>query len=372
MVLSRRQFLYGSVTLPALAADKPPERPNVLMIVADGLPSWAIGCYGNREIRTPHIDRLAQMGTRFSHHFAASPDAAVNRAVLSTGRTPLQLKDSGELSAAEVTIGKVLDSQGYTSSAVDHAEGVRFLDAPPSGKPFFLTVNLPALRHPYTGAAQKHADLYAQARFDTVNPEGAGAVETLRSAAAAITSLDDQVQALVAKVLERKLLDRTLLLFTSVIGDNLSHHGRWGAAGVCYEEALNTPAIWVWPGRMPAQAVRPESVSSYDLLPTLADLLGIEAPARNLCGRSYALLATGKPLPKKEPWRTTVFARSRTGGMARINRYKVILHDGGAGELYALIADPGEKVNQYENPQFVTVRNSLTSEWEAWKRRFSA
>src|SRR5690349_18569079 len=108
MVLSRREFLAGTVTLPIFAAKKAPERPNILLILAEGLPAWAIGCYGNREIRTPYIDRLAQMGTRFSHHYAASPDPAVNRGSLLTGRTPMQLRDATELAASEITLEKML------------------------------------------------------------------------------------------------------------------------------------------------------------------------------------------------------------------------------------------------------------------------
>ena len=105
---------------------------------------------------------------------------------------------------------------------------------------------------------------------------------------------------------------------------------------------------------------------------TVCETLTIDQPARNLCGRSYMLLATGKPLPKKDPWRTTVFAHYRNAGMARIARHKLVMRDVGPGELYGLIADPWEKVNQYDNPQFVTVRNALTAELNAWKQRYSA
>src|SRR5213082_1393855 len=60
-----------------------------------------------------------------------------------------------------------------------------------------------------------------------------------------------------------------------------------------------------------------EIVSAYDLVPTLADLLSIDPPSGNLCGRSYALLATGKPLPKTQRWQSTVFAHLGNTWMAR-------------------------------------------------------
>ena len=64
-------FFFGSLGRcprwpPLIAATKPvAARPNILLILADELPAWILGCYGNKEIRTPNLDRLAQMGTRF-------------------------------------------------------------------------------------------------------------------------------------------------------------------------------------------------------------------------------------------------------------------------------------------------------------------
>src|ERR1017187_4589397 len=88
MKLSRRHFFLGSLALPALADKKPlGEQPNVLLILVDGLPTWILGCYGNREVRTPNIDRLAQTGTRFLNHYACAPVADIARAALLTGRT---------------------------------------------------------------------------------------------------------------------------------------------------------------------------------------------------------------------------------------------------------------------------------------------
>ena len=99
-------------------------------------------------------------------------------------------------------------------------------------------------------------------------------------------------------------------------------------------------------------------VSAYDLVPTICDITPAELPDRNLCGRSYLPLASGKPLPKKQPWRTTVFAQYGDTAMARSDRYKLIVrNDGkGPGELYDDRVDPRERVNQYDNPQFMTVK----------------
>jgi arylsulfatase A-like enzyme len=63
---------------------------NILFILTDDQGVWAAGCYGNPEIRTPNIDRLARSGVRFEHFFCATPVCSPSRATLLTGRIPSQ------------------------------------------------------------------------------------------------------------------------------------------------------------------------------------------------------------------------------------------------------------------------------------------
>lgn len=63
-------------------------RPNIVFILTDDQGPWAAGCYGNPEIRTPHIDRLAEQGVRFENFFCSSPVCSPARASLMTGRMP--------------------------------------------------------------------------------------------------------------------------------------------------------------------------------------------------------------------------------------------------------------------------------------------
>lgn len=89
--MHRRNFLLGGLALPALARkEKTGPRPNILLVVADGLGSWMLGCGGNKEIRTPNIDQLAQSGTRFQNHLACTPSSSPSLATLLTGRVPRQ------------------------------------------------------------------------------------------------------------------------------------------------------------------------------------------------------------------------------------------------------------------------------------------
>ena len=66
------------------------DRPNVIFILSDDQGPWALGCAGNDEIETPHLDRLAATGMRFDNFFCASPVCSPARATLLTGRIPSQ------------------------------------------------------------------------------------------------------------------------------------------------------------------------------------------------------------------------------------------------------------------------------------------
>src|ERR1017187_7065080 len=76
MPLNRRHFLFGALAAPVLAATKKhavAERPNIVLIVAEDLGAYMLGCYANSEVHTPNIDRLAQTGGRFHNSFSCSP-----------------------------------------------------------------------------------------------------------------------------------------------------------------------------------------------------------------------------------------------------------------------------------------------------------
>jgi len=161
MLVSRRTFFFGSLALPALAAKTPKTgkkaaapRPGILLILADELPSFVLGSYGNRQVRTPNLDFLAQMGMRFSNHFACAPSVVAGRNTLLTGCTPMQLGDAGTLSAADVPLAKILGAAGYACQEGDAAAAMQFLDTQTADKPFFYTLNCPS------PVSYTHLDVY--------------------------------------------------------------------------------------------------------------------------------------------------------------------------------------------------------------------
>lgn len=134
MRFTRRQFVSTAAASPLLAqrrSSTQAQRPNILLIVADDLGAWMTGRYGNTEIRTPNIDRLANAGTYFLNSFCTTPICSPSRATLFTGRVPSQhgiedfltanpvadpaqgQKEPPSTFANEVTLFDLLSQNGY-------------------------------------------------------------------------------------------------------------------------------------------------------------------------------------------------------------------------------------------------------------------
>lgn len=469
-LLNRRSFLAqtGAATAAAIATttsvrgqNSPSATPpNVLLIIADDLAAWMLGCYGNKEFRTPNIDNLARRGARFQNAFVCTPICSPSRATLFTGRTPMQhgihdfltaapiadppqgQKDIPASFGSEVMLTDLAASKGYDVGYVGkwhmHHEDAKpghginwwytmiggsrayndpemslngdvrtekgympqlmtdkaceYLGKQSAAKPFFLTVSYLNPHTPYDGHPQKYYDMYAKTSFDTVGWEPpapnalreknllADTVGNIRKCAAGVTALDDQVPALLNKLKEKGLYDNTVILFVGDNGFLLGRHGLWSKGLASdppnmYEESVRVPMLMSWPGRVPVESSRPELVSFYDVLPTFCELTGAALPAsRNLCGQSLLPLVLRKPGSKTPPWRSAVFAHLRNTDMARDNRFKLVIRNDGNGpnELFDLRNDPREKVNQYSNTQFLTVRDRLQIELADWKKRYSS
>ena len=95
MNCTRRGFL-ASAAAPLIASPQstekapPGARSNLLLIVVEDVAAWMLGCYGNAEIKTPNLDRLAATGVHFTNHFLSTPATSAGRATLLTGRISRQ------------------------------------------------------------------------------------------------------------------------------------------------------------------------------------------------------------------------------------------------------------------------------------------
>ncbi|MBL9093113.1 MAG: sulfatase-like hydrolase/transferase [Planctomycetaceae bacterium] len=113
-------LVLAATALPAFAAA---DRPNILLIYTDDH-GWAdLGAQGaDQDIRTPHLDRLANDGVRFTRGYVSAPQCAPSRAGVITGRYQqkfgLEDNNKGPLPLAEVTIAERLKPAGYVSGFV--------------------------------------------------------------------------------------------------------------------------------------------------------------------------------------------------------------------------------------------------------------
>ena len=80
-------------------------RPNIVLFLTDDHGAWANPCYGNSELLTPNLDRLAAKGTRFANAFTPTPVCSPARACLLTGRTASQVGIHDWLQEAEADVG---------------------------------------------------------------------------------------------------------------------------------------------------------------------------------------------------------------------------------------------------------------------------
>src|ERR687885_116542 len=101
--------------LPA-AVRAEPARPNILVVLSDDHSVPHVGCYGNKDIRTPNLDRFAAEGMRFDRAYVTCPQCVPSRASLMTGRSPVAIqmtRFSAPLPAEVVTYPELLRAQGY-------------------------------------------------------------------------------------------------------------------------------------------------------------------------------------------------------------------------------------------------------------------
>ena len=172
--------------------------------------------------------------------------------------------------------------------------------------------------------------------------------------AAMITRLDSDVGRIIELIEQLGLTERTLILFTS-------DHGPWSGMPVLfnssgplrgekrqlYEGGIRVPFIARWPGQVSAGEVSSQVITFWDMLPTLADLAGIQPPA-GLDGISVADALRGKKLSGAREYLYWDYGHNRETyhQAVRMGRWKGIRHgQGGPIELYDLSTDLDESNN---------------------------
>lgn len=300
-------------------------KPNVILIMADDLGYQDLGCYGHPSIKTPVLDQLAKDGIRLTHFHSGAPVCTPSRMALLTGAYPVRLgwtqgvagylmgsKDG--MSPDALTIAEIFKAEGYVTGIsgkwhigqlpgtrpheqgfdssfynpmsnnqlkqilrgeeivvpkVDNRlftelftnEALGFIKTQ-NDKPFFLYL-------PYTAP---HFDVEAHPEWDGKSKFGAyGDV---------VEELDARIGQIIKLLEEQKMLEHTLIVFTSdngAQGDQAaSNHPCRGKKWSPLEGGTRVPCIISWPGKIPPNQTSDALTAAIDLLPTLCSAAGID------------------------------------------------------------------------------------------------
>ena len=331
---------------------KEARRPNVILFFSDDQGTLDMNCYGSKDLLTPSMDALASRGVRFTQFYAAAPVCSPSRAALLTGRYPMRAGVPGNVGihsdgmpTDQVTIAEMLRKAGYATGLVgkwhlgqqganpqgfdyffghkrgcidnyshffywsgpnNHdlwkndrevfEDGTHFADLMVretnqflerhQDKPFFLYVPFNNPHYPYQGQERfrKH-----YAKLPTPR----------REYAAMLSTMDEKLGQILAKVDELKLRDNTLIIFLSDHGHSTEERAMFGGGNAgtyrgakfsLFEGGIRVPCLAALPDVIPEGAVRDQLAVNVDWLPTIAELCGAKLPKRTIDGRSIVPL----------------------------------------------------------------------------------
>ena len=407
-LLSLLLFLGSALACCAAGAAK----PNVIFILADDLGYGDLGAFGQKLIQTPHIDRLAAEGTRFTQAYCGATVCAPSRCSLLTGKhgghayirgnKEIQPEGQEPMPADTFTVAHLMKNAGYTTGVV----GKWGLGLPGSasvptkmGFDFFFGYNCQRQAHEYypqhlwrndtkvplDGKTYSH-DLMANEALEFVRrskdqpfflylaftiPHSKLQVpdlapyeketwpENLKKLAAMITRMDRDVGRLMTLLKELKIDDNTLVIFNSDNGaayrDELFNHSGplRGHKRDLYEGGIRSPSIARWPGKIKAGVTSDQVWAFWDFLPTMAELTGQKPPA-DIDGISVLPAWLGQK-PIAHPPLYWEFHERGFFQAARMGDWKAVkLGPRLPIELYDLKADLGEMNNvAAQNPAVV-------------------
>lgn len=324
----------------AVAAAAAGEKPNILLLLSDDHSYPFLSTYGDANVNTPTLDRLAAEGMKFHRFFTAAPQCVPSRAALMTGRSPVaarMTRFSSPLPRDEITFPELLrEKAGYFTGICGrgyHLDGpgsrnavaierllqkhdlrtfdervdflnscpdaqvpqavAEFLDQRPADTPFFLWANFSDPHHPWNAPAKLRPDP-ASLTLPPHWPDLPGMREQLAEYCGEVNRLDQSIAGVLEVLAQRGLLESTLIVFTGDNGAALPH-----GKGSLYDPGSNVPLMVRWPGVIQAGGESRVLLSGEDLAPTLLEAAGLAPPAR-MSGVSFFPLLKGQPLsPRK-------------------------------------------------------------------------
>ena len=379
--------LAGIVGSQVALGDSPGPKPNFLVVLSDDHGIEYAGCYGNRTIRTPNMDRLARQGMRFTRAFTATAMCAPSRSMMYTGLFPHRNGAHPNHSATREgikSLPRYLGDLGYRVGLAGKThikprsvypfeymprseEAMKRFLGQSGRQPFCLIV---ATHHP-------HTPLVAPEPGEGHDPAGLKLPPYLLDTQAtrirqrdyynSVEILDRDLGDYLAILKESGLEDNTLVIYVSDHGSQFPF-GKW----TLYDAGLRVPFIARWPGHVEPGTVTDAMISFVDVLPTMIELAG-GTPPPSLDGRSFAGVLTGKTGTHRD----LIYGAHTSLGIisgseypiraVRSRRYKYIRNLNHEG-TFTNVTTKGQssKKKKPQQPGRVTKAAGATSLWQSW------
>lgn len=331
-------------------------KPNLLLILSDDQSATHLGCYGDKSIKTPNLDRFASEGMLFDKQFCGAPQCVPSRATFLTGRSPVAVRItrfSSPLPADVPTMADLLRAHGYFTGICRrnfHLDGPenrgpvtdavfkkhpelrtfakrvdfldinsprentvpvvnQFLDKVPVSKPFFLWVNFNEPHHAWNRPSPSGPHDPAKITVPPYLPDIPEVRKDLARYYNEVAAMDEEFQWVMDILNKRGLATNTLVMF---LGDNgyAFPHGK----GSLYDPGLNTPLLVRWPAKIKAGTRSSELISGEDIAPTMLCAAGAAIP-KEMTGKSFLNLLRGE----KFEGRKYIFAERGPHGQSTFN-----------------------------------------------------
>lgn len=278
----------------------PHDRPNIVWLVLDDA-SPDLGCYGDTFARTPHMDRLASDGFRFTNAFTHAPVCAPSRSGLVTGMYPTTIGTHhmrSKLISPPPIFTTYLRKVGYYVAWPGKTD-FNF-DVPPDAfdstadwteraprQPFFAYLNLgmtheSQIRLEPGRFAKVTARIKPEERHDPAKvvvppyyPDSPEVRVDLAHYYDLMTAADYKIGDVLASLDRQGLAGNTVVFLFADHGRGMPRAKRW-----IYDSGIHVPLIIRWPGKLKPGSKDDRLVSFIDFAPTVLSLAGIEIPAR--------------------------------------------------------------------------------------------
>ncbi|MPY90227.1 MAG: sulfatase-like hydrolase/transferase [Luteitalea sp.] len=305
----------AGATAAALGAATP-ERPNILVLMADNWHYEHAGVNGNPVVKTPVFDRIAREGVRCTNTFGPVPSCGPTRSSIVTGRAAHQLEDLANhggtfygkfrvfvdaLAVVGYQVGYsgkgwapgIYEGYGRTETPLGKrfATFAEFLDARVAERPFFFWIgDTQTALHSWKPGSGAGAGIDpTKVHIPSYLPDAAVVREEITDYLASVQRSDTAFGQAIALLEARGELDNTIIIYTSDNGWQMPN-----GLGNLYDAGTHVPMAVRWPGRVRPGRVIDDFISLTDLAPTILDMAGLY-PWPEMTGRSVVDVLTGRP-----------------------------------------------------------------------------